>query len=88
MSQARDHSVCNVECDAIDPPLINVPLEIHLMDIIILLYYIISFHDFLYADFCFDNQPLKFGNGCVIPSHILMGMWLLSHSEGKVEPWQ
>ena len=30
-------------------------------------------------------QPLKFGNGEVIPSHILLGMWL--HIKGiKVKP--
>ena len=31
-------------------------------------------------------QPLKFGNGYVIPSNTLMGMWLLIHADIKVNP--
>ena len=31
-------------------------------------------------------QPLKFGNGQIISSHTLLGMWLLSHTENEVNP--
>ena len=31
-------------------------------------------------------QPLKFGNGYVILSHILLSMWLLIHAGIKVKP--
>ena len=30
-------------------------------------------------------QPLKFGNGCVISSHNLLGMWLLMHVGIKID---
>ena len=31
-------------------------------------------------------QPLKFGNGWVIPAETLLGMWLLIHAGIKVKP--
>ena len=31
-------------------------------------------------------QPLKFMNGLVIPSHTLLGVWLLIHAGIQVKP--